>query len=885
MCSIVARACAAFAWLSIAATVVHAAPSIQIVPGNAQGSASHLVLSGRPTTLKAVVGASCAGVCQWRWTPGDGSAPIDGNVDADPIDPSQLDDVDYTPYWAVWAEHTYTGDAGDVFIAKLRVSDGVETATATYRVEIVQTALQHEVNAALDEALWFMHRNQFRFDGTDTGNTGGTTPMGRWDYPQTFGQAVAAVTASSVQAFESNGYSQSGDTPYAETVRRGLRYAIARLASRPLSIQTVGDLSGNGRSDDPDTNGNGIGVSVDDFVGFIEHDGPSQNGMLMGALAASGTPSAVAITGNSGVKGQTYREIERDMSDWYAWAQSDSTQHGGWQYGPFDNSGGTHDNAASGLAALGLVAARDAFSAPVPGWVKERNANGLEFTDNEGDTDDRDGIHGYSSQFEIWGPFAVTGAALVQMALDDVQSTSAASADERWIRSENYFRRHFDDTAAGDSFKNYYFGMFNFANGMRLARPAPVVDIGTRPGAANGGVGCGPHPGCAPGGPAPLDWYNDRMSGLARTIVDYQILPGDPDTEASCGAPQPGPCPNIGSFTDRPGNSHGSNQDDFDAPWPTQILTRSLLTPGPIPFAEASPGRTAEGVPVALDASRSYDADPRRTIIAYEWDFDDDGVFDASGLHVQHRFACTPTGSVPCKIFVTLRVTDDGDPALTAEDTVIINVTHPPHPPVARAGGPYLMCIGEHGILQAGASSDIDTGHSETGEPPFDEITAYDWDLNLQTGAPFDEIDVQGAHPTVRFFTAYTRDVALRVTDNTALAYPSSGRPDLTDSAATTLSVVDCACMGRVVGRPLTNVVQLVWQPVPGAASYDIYRATELNSGYVLRGDDVAGAPFLDPVGESDTYWYRITPHDANGSELCGSSLPARVVVAAPAGL
>jgi hypothetical protein len=292
-------------------------------------------------------------------------------------------------------------------------------------------------------------------------------------------------------------------------------------------------------------------------------------------------------------------------------------------------------------------------------------------------------------------------------------------------------------------------------------------------------------------------------------------------------------------------------------------------------------------VPVALDASRSYDADPRRAIVTYEWDFDDDGAFDATGLRVQHRFACSPAGSVPCKVLVTLRVTDDGEPALTAEDTVVINVTHPPHPPVARAGGPYLACIDERAILDGEASFDIDTGHSETGEPPFDQINAYDWDLNLATGAPFDAIGATGAHPNVRFHGAGTRDAALRVTDNTALAYPSSGKPDLVDSAATTLSVVDCACMGRVVGRAHTNIVQLVWQPVAGAASYDVYRATQPNAGYVLRGDDVVSdrATYLDPVGMSGTYWYRITPHDAAGAELCGSSLPARVVVGTASGL
>jgi len=137
----------------------------------------------------------------------------------------------------------------------------------------------------------------------------------------------------------------------------------------------------------------------------------------------------------------------------------------------------------------------------------------------------------------------------------------------------------------------------------------------------------------------------------------------------------------------------------------------------------------------------------------------------------------------------------------------------------------------------------------------------------------------------VRFYTAYTRDMALRVTDNTALAYPSSGKPDLTDSAATTLSVMDCACMGRAVGRALTDVVQLAWQPVAGAASYDVNRATELNEGYVLRGGDVESAPCFDPVEASDTYWYRITPHDAAGAELCGSGLPARVVVGPDSGL
>src|SRR5262245_13831641 len=107
-----------------------AAPTINIVPGNAvDPGASHQALSGRPTTLKAAVDAGCAGVCTWRWIPGDGGSAVIGNVDADPTDPTQLDDVGYNPYWAVWAEHTYVGNPGDVFIALLTVTDGTSATT------------------------------------------------------------------------------------------------------------------------------------------------------------------------------------------------------------------------------------------------------------------------------------------------------------------------------------------------------------------------------------------------------------------------------------------------------------------------------------------------------------------------------------------------------------------------------------------------------------------------------------------------------------------------------------------------------------------------------------------------------------------------------------
>ncbi len=771
-----------------------APPVVTTVPADPNNPLSlHDVISGRPTTLKGAADAACADVCTWEWDPGDGQPVVSGNVDADPTDPSQLDDLGYNPYWAIWTTHTYTGNDGDVFIATLRVTSGASTRSATYRVQIRSNVLSSEVNAAIDEALWHMHRNQFRFLGTpDSGGTGGNVLMGRWDYPQVSGSATASVSGASVNAFEANGYLESGpsSSPYTDTVALGLKYLFARLSTQPMDLQTVGDLSGTGRSDDPDTNGNGIGIAPNPG---LEPDPPYQSGMIMDAIVAAGTPAKVTTTGPAGVVGLAYGTIIQDMADWYAWAQSDSTLQGGWYYSAFDNSTGFHDNSASGWAAIGLVAARDIVGATVPGFVTKRNQNGLEFTDNESDVSDIDGAHGYTdSPNAIWGPFGVTGSALVQMDLDKIKSTTFGTPDERWVRAENFFRRHFNDPASGDNFKNYYYGMFNFAKAMRQARPTPVIDIGTQVGAAEGGVGCGPSPNCAANGPQLLDWYNDPVNGLARTIVDYQILPGDPNTEAECGALAPD-CPNIGGFTDRPGNSQGSNQDDHNQPWATQILTRSLFQAGPIAQATARPNPTAENVAVTFDPSGSFHQDPAHTIVLYEWDFDDDGTFDASTddpSTVQHAFVCPPPG-LPCSFPVTLRVTDDNDPALTAEAVVVVDVTVPPHPPTAVSGGPYQVCVGTPTTLDGSGSFDIDEGDSEVGAPP-DTITKYEWDLDLSSGAPFDTIDSTDVQPALTFNTVGTFDIALRVTDNTELSFPTSGQPNLTNVDSTTLDVVQC---------------------------------------------------------------------------------------------
>jgi PKD repeat protein len=63
---------------------------------------------------------------------------------------------------------------------------------------------------------------------------------------------------------------------------------------------------------------------------------------------------------------------------------------------------------------------------------------------------------------------------------------------------------------------------------------------------------------------------------------------------------------------------------------------------------------------VRFDGSRSFDAEDAPTQLTYEWDFDGNGVSDATGREATHRY--TAAGSY----VATLKVTDTGGASGTA---------------------------------------------------------------------------------------------------------------------------------------------------------------------------------------------------------------------------
>jgi len=180
------------------------------------------------------------------------------------------------------------------------------------------------------------------------------------------------------------------------------------------------------------------------------------------------------------------------------------------------------------------------------------------------------------------------------------------------------------------------------------------------------------------------------------------------------------------------------------------------------------------------------------------------------------------------------------------------------HAPVAVTGGPYIATVGEAVTVDGSASYDPDEGRSESGDPPFDGITTYEWEAEMI--APFDFDDAQGAEAEL---PAYDLpgfyETILLVTDNTAQAFPGEGQEDLQHGAAAQITVY-AAGLADLYARPKSTKVQLVWTHA-GAAEYEILRSEKgPNEGYVaIATTDSIYSTYLDNGIELYTdYWYRV---------------------------
>lgn len=406
---------------------VTAANLVKAIPWRLVGGTEipHDTWSGRSVTLKAV--ASSAPIpFTWTWSFGDGSATQSGTV----ASPSQA--------YALETTHVYTGTDGTPYNATITIRDasGNILGSDTYPLVIRPRNLEVEVNVAIDEGLWYLHKAQSR------GTLSDGTPIGSWHH----GSYYACGPGSALQAFAINGHRYDGDSsrdPYVETVIRGVNYLMTLLKPTGIGLQTYGS---------PDANGNGLGIDLLSTLTIY------QLGQVMDGIVASCPGSAAAQAGGTNVYGRRYHDLVQDMVDMYAWGQYDhATVGGGWRY----NWGDHPDNSASQWAAIGCKAAEDVWGIYAPRWVKDRNLVWLAYSRYA------TGIgYGYTGAGYGW---ATSPSGLVQLAWDGV-----SRSDSRWKGPEDWFADNWSTFMA----QNNLYGYYAWTKAMRLQDP-PVTTLKT----------------------------------------------------------------------------------------------------------------------------------------------------------------------------------------------------------------------------------------------------------------------------------------------------------------------------------------------------------------------------------------------------------------------
>lgn len=294
--------------------------------------------------------------------------------------------------------------------------------------------------------------------------------------------------------------------------------------------------------------------------------------------------------------------------------------------------------------------------------------------------------------------------------------------------------------------------------------------------------------------------------------------------------------------------------------------------PRPVALAEAIPNPAVVGQIVMFDGSDSYHQDPALTINSWAWDFNMDGINDASGRIVRHSFL--QLGDYE----VRLMVSDNGEHRQQASTLVVVKIDKPPLAPTAVAGGPYHLCPqAMPWYLDGRASVNPDEGKDGFAPPRKpDTIVEYAWDLDgdLDFNDAFGAvIDVTGFYQA-RGPGSYVAE--LRVTDNTSESFWASGWGNQSDCDTAVVHVFAatdprCSCVVDLVAVAQGPSVLLTWSDF-GTESYGVFLSEASGGPYQMIGTTSATTYLDSRAGCDRTRYYVVRPMAANGTELCQSN-------------
>ncbi|UCF04772.1 MAG: T9SS type A sorting domain-containing protein [bacterium] len=516
----------------------------------------------------------------------------------------------------------------------------------------------------------------------------------------------ATTTAAIIAEYCLRGHFPTNDPVadiYVGTVLKGLDYIYTRLIPQGIGMQPAGN---------PDSNGNGFGIRAMEYSAYSQ-------GIIMFGLAATRSPALVATNGPANVVGRTLVDILTDMVDQLAWSQTDGgSQRGGWRYNitvPSYQS----DNSAVQWAAIGLMSAEaEPWFIMAPAFVKSELQIWLNYSRNANCS------YGYT------GPgtstIARTSSAIYSMYYIDNDRTTVEA--EVLCAIDYVCSMWFHGSPTYGQFPGNFYAMYATKKALEDYQ---FVEV------------------CSP----PRNWAHDFESHLVKGLT----------------SPTGATAWKQVTDTGDPVNDGRWNNNtlwiDVGGGYLSTAFALLILTPGvrpctPVAVIELDPPEACPGTEICFDGRDSYipaGCPETLEITSWEWDLDDDGVFEESGA-----FVCLPDGyELPpgeseWDYRVTLRVTTNE--GKTGSATAMVHIGTDNNPPIAVTGGPYTACVGDTIFLDACGSYDPDF------ECTGDEVVEYCWDFEPD-GVPDLCTDECRPDTFLVFYEEVLRTLQLRVRD------------------------------------------------------------------------------------------------------------------------
>lgn len=292
-------------------------------------------------------------------------------------------------------------------------------------------------------------------------------------------------------------------------------------------------------------------------------------------------------------------------------------------------------------------------------------------------------------------------------------------------------------------------------------------------------------------------------------------------------------------------------------------------------------------IPIKFDGSASHHTDPTKNIVSYEWDFDGDGNTDSTDIMPEYTYPAfyNPDGSIDWDkttkdYTITLKVSDNSNPALTNIDTTIVHITAPPWDPIAIANPmliiPYIGYVGELVQLDGSLSFDPEELFCLVASHPWCEmgISKYEWDLD--NDGNFDDSTI--AKPTWTWNTEGIYNIGLIVTDSQPSGPGGTfGEKDISDKSYATV-VIKMQEPLLIINGPRLNMTKdksliIKWEtnrPSNSLIRYGISPSSyeyESNDSY-LNDDVTEHEVILKNIEYGQTYYYVLFSDDKSGNPV-----------------